>query len=187
MKKNMKKIAIVLILNLLAIAVFSQEFLGVKVGGTRQECIKKFVAKGFIIQKGTTNVVTMLKGYAGNMPVELFITNTQISKKVLRFTVYLPKESSWSVLKETYNTFLSVLTSKYGEPNSSYANFVDPYYEGDGYEMSAIELDKCNYSAFWDNISIDISKYKQVRFYYENPINVALSEQENNTINRGIY
>ena len=55
---------------------------------------------------------------------------------------------SWSEAKRCYNTLATTLEKKYGVPHVS-EYFNDPYYEGDGYELSALENGKGNYTRIW--------------------------------------
>ena len=183
----MKKVTIVLALNLFYLLSFSQDFLGVKVGGGRQETVNKFISKGFKVSITPSKTVTSMKGMVGNTEFEVLIVCTPTTKKVWKYIIYLPKETTWYSLKASYNTYLSVLTDKYGEPNTVYNTFVSPYYEGDGYEMSAVVLEKCNFYAFWDGVYMQISEYKQVSITYENDIMAQLNKDEYNAINSAIY
>lgn len=60
---------------------------------------------------------------------------------------------------------------KYGSPTSHYEFFKDPYYDGDGYELQALELDKCTYFTIWKldygNISIQMSSNASLWISYE--------------------
>jgi hypothetical protein len=124
--------------------------------------------------------------------VEIFLYETPKTKQLFKLTVYFEEASSWRSIKSQYERLLETLTSKYGEPDNSYANFKSPYYEGDGYEMSAIELDKCDFTAYWLNkdnlsLSIQISKWKQVRLSYENDKLIDLYKIEKNEQNKTIF
>jgi len=185
----MKKVFVILICNLFTISTFAQEFLGIKVDGKRQEVINKFIAKGFKVtsQKGSSNVVAM-EGKVNDTNIELNIVNSPTTSIVWKFAIYLPKQDSWYSIKSQYNSYLNTLTEKYGEPTNSYNNFINPYYEGDGYEMSAIAIDKCNFISFWNNgTSIKISKFKQVQISYENAINSAIDDEEKKALNNKIF
>ncbi len=96
---------------------------------------------------------------------------------------YLDEDISWSSLKYTYMRFLEILTDKYGNPDGSNESFTTPYYEGDGYELSAVGLDKVNYSAYWlnksaMNLGVEISTFKQVKLTYENKELMSLKRTE---------
>ena len=162
---------------------YSQDFLGIKVDGNRQDCINKFLAKGFKTSIAPSNTVTSLKGMVGNDKVELMIVSTPITKKVWKFSVFLPERTTWSSLKSNYEYYVDLLTTKYGEPTSTYSNFISPYYEGDGYEMTGVKIEKCNYMTFWDNVYIEISKWGQVCIHYENTTNSSLNKEEKDKIN----
>jgi len=168
----------------------AQEFMGVKVEGDKATFISKFKAKGFIITRAENSNVVTMKGTVGGKQYELLISSTPKTKQVWKVSVYLPEATSWSTLKSEYEDYLGILTEKYGEPEKKYSFFSSPYDEGDGYEMSAIKLEKCNYSAFWSSsvgIYIAISKFQQVRISYENEKNSALDDLEKKQINSQIF
>jgi len=177
----MKKLLLAICL-LSSVTSRSQEVMGIKVDGLRTEVINKFKAKGFKVT-GTPSVkaVTM-EGTANGNKYEVVIVNTPTTKKVWKIGLYLSKQDDWYDIKATYEKFYNMLVEKYGEPNSSYTGFSSPYYEGDGYEMSAVGLNKCNYSAFWDFVYIEISQFKQVYLSYENAVNSELNTVENKNI-----
>ena len=179
----------VLLFSLITMFSIGQEFLGIKVDGTKSEVIAKFTAKGFKVRPGSTNDnVTPMVGKISGVPYEVNIVSTPTSKTVWKFAVYLPEQSTWYSLKSTYQQYLTTLTEKYGEPSDSYAFFKNPYYEGDGYEMSAVQLEKCYYQAYWSNgVWMEISKWKQVKINYENPTNSELDTQEKEKLNKTIF
>ncbi len=177
----MKKVSIVIALVIASFISYSQEFMGIKVGGTSQECVNAFKKKGFSVVKVYDDLVQM-EGIVNGENYELNIVTTPISKKVWKFSVYLEEKSTWLALKRHYQNTKEALKNKYGEPKGDFESFTKPYYEGDGYEMSAVALEKVSYGTFWDNIAVYISKYKQVCIQYENPVNTELKKQEQKEI-----
>jgi len=182
----MKKYLLTSFLFLLAYTSFSQEFLGIKVGGTTTECVTKLKTKGFKYISKSGNV-TEMKGLVNNINMQLFIVETPLSKKVWKFSIYLPEIKNWYNLKSEYLDYKKTLTEKYGEPEQEFDYFTSPYYEGDGYELSALRIEKCVYSAYWKNVNLEISKYSQVRISYENTDNSALDTQEKEKLNKNTF
>jgi len=168
------------------------EFLGIEVDGKRDEVIEKFKAKGFIV-KGDINKgpVVAMKGSVGNLNFELNIVSTPKSKIVRKFVVYLPEQSTWNSLLDDYTRFKKTLTDKYGNPQDSFNFFSSPYELGDGYEMTAVAAEKATYAAYWTlkgyALSIEISKWKQVRIAYENENNSKIAEKEQKDIDSNIF
>lgn len=183
----MKKISLSLLLIGCTFITYSQEFMGIKVEGTRESVVAKYKAKGFKVSTPPSNNIVTMDGIVDNNKVEVLIVSTPVTHKVWQIQVYLPKDISWSGIKSRYESYLNLLTEKYGAPSSSFNFFKEPYYEGDGYEMSAISLEKVVYSAFWENVAISISKWKQVCIKYENTENSKLDGEESKTINKAIY
>ena len=173
----MKKL-ITLCLLALTTTAFSQEFLGIKVDGTKDEIVKKFSEKGFKFVSFKDNYL-QLKGIVGTNDVDLNVVFTPKTKIAWKFVVYLPEQTSWYSLKSQYNEYLDMLKAKYGEPKNKYNFFSSPYNEGDGYEMTGVKVDKCNFAAYWeDKYSIEISKFGQVKIAYENPVNSEIFTKE---------
>lgn len=185
----MKKLLFVLTLALGTIVINAQEFMGVKCDGKKDITISTFKSKGFILSSDEDGSA-ILKGKIGNDDVELYVSYTPISKLVWSFRVFLPKQSSWYYLKSDYEKYISILTEKYGAPEKTYSFFSSPYVEGDGYEMTGVSVDKCNYASFWtkeQGVRIKISKYKQVQISYENSKNSTLDDEETKSLNSKIF
>lgn len=186
----MKQLLIIALATFLTSISYSQSFDGVPISGTLQEATTKFKAKGYILKETLDhgNGVIM-KGKVNLQPIELWIFCTPTSKKVFKMNVFFDAQISWSSIKSEYERYKDILTNKYGEPDSQYDFFVKPYYEGDGYEMSAISLEKCTYASFWlnkNNLSIHllISKYKQVEISYQNDEMLIIAKSEFEKINQ---
>jgi len=188
----MKKLLAITLL-LMAVTLNAQEFLGIKVDGKRDAVINAFKLKGFKVNPDydvNKDLVIRMNGEAGGKRLEVAIVCTPKSKTVWKFSVYLSKQSSWYSLKNDYEEYLKLLSDKYGEPKSKYAFFSSPYEEGDGYEMTAVAVEKCIYAAYWSNqigISIKISKYNQVNIGYENAVNSALDDKETAELDKTIF
>lgn len=161
----------------------SQTFDGVLIDGDMPSTLAKFKAKGYVHQK-TEDGVAILKGKVASLyDVELFVFATPKSKKVCKVVAYLSEHKSWYSIKSEYEKFLGMLTDKYGVPDSKYDFFTSPYFEGDGFEMTALSAEKCTYAAYWfgksnTTISVEISSYKQVKLVYENESNMAIRKRE---------
>lgn len=178
----MKKVLLFTLL-LLSINLYAQEFMGIKVDGTKEQLISKFTEKGFKVISNQKGSLVVDGGTIGSTPIEVVILFTPKTKVAWKFAVFLPKQTDWYTIKAEYQKYKDLFISKYGEPESDYHFFSTPYYEGDGYEMSAVGLEKCTYSCFWkDYYAIEISKYKQVKITYENPTNTLLNRKEKTEI-----
>lgn len=173
---------ITLVFAFISFNISAQQFDGVSISGNMTTAIAKFKAKGFILNKIDGDVAIM-KGKVSNYPIELLILVTPKTKQVYKMVVFLDKDISWKSLKSNYFKFKEIFTDKYGSFDDDYEYFVDPYYEGDGYELQAVRLEKCTYSTYWFdkmgmNVAVEISKYEQVRLAYENAILVKVKQRE---------
>lgn len=73
--------------------------------------------------------------------------NNQLVKVVLGSESY----ASWNILKAKYIYYKDIFTEKYGK-SAFYELFSYPYDEGDGFEMTALRVDKCTYMSFWYDV-----------------------------------
>jgi hypothetical protein len=169
----------------------AQYFNEVKIDGTSTEYLAKIKAKGYVQKELFAN---------GNGAIlkkdlnELYVFWTPKSKLVYKVTIYLPKKDSWYSLKNEYAKYSQLLTDKYGASTDTYEYFTKPYYEGDGYELSALSLGKVTYFTFWDlsikentQIGLSISKYEQIEISYENYSNGLIKEKEKKEIENKIF
>lgn len=188
--KKMKHLFIALAI-LFSTATFGQTFDGVPISGDLPTAISKYKAKGYTLVN-TFEQGVKLKGRVASRSIELFIFVTPKTRKIFKMVAYLPEETSWTSLRQTYYDLLSPLQNKYGEPDDSEAKFITPYYLGDGYELQAVELEKIDYHAYWfrrDNLTVgvEISKYKQVKLTYENNIMIELKNKEQTEIENNSF
>jgi hypothetical protein len=126
------------------------QFMGIPIEGDAVIFINKLKTKGFKVKKYDAIVTTMTGVFLGNVTNEVLIVHTPKSKKVWKVVVFLQEQIGWSSLKSEYQSLLSKLNNKYGEPSNSYFSFLSPYEEGDGYEMNAVEFEKTNIVAWWN-------------------------------------
>ena len=171
-----------------ALSVQAQSFNGVPISGDLNTAVARFKAKGFTFVKFTKSGAAML-GSIASQRVELYIYTTVTSKQIYSMCIYFPERSKWIDLKSDYDTYLSILTDKYGEPTNGVIHFDKPYYEGDGYEMTAVSIGKLTCMSLWMNVQnmnimIDISKYQQVSVTYENKKLADLNAVEKDKLNK---
>ena len=73
---------------------------------------------------------------------------------------------------------------KYGEPTEHFEFFSKPYYKGDGYEMQALRLDKCNYASYSEKengtICVEMSKGWHQWIAYEDKVGVTEKNHKEN-------
>ena len=97
-------------------------------------------------------------------------------------------------IRSEYEDYKQKLTKKYGSPES-YEYFMDPYYEGDGYELTALSSEHCHYISFFKEqqvingtvidigtIVLKLSTDARVSLTYEDTINSEKGENEKNAI-----
>jgi hypothetical protein len=186
----MKKLITITVALFLITTSFGQYFDGVLIDGKLELFVDKFKAKGFTAKN--ENGVAILTGKVALKDVQIFVFTTPITKLVWKITVYMPYQYTWYGIKSEYFSFLDIFKEKYGTPKESFASFLNPYYDGDGYEVSAIKTDKCLYESLWFdvsnmNISLSISKYMQIKILYENAKNADVFQKEMKQKNQNAF
>jgi hypothetical protein len=156
-------------------------FKDIPINGELSSFVEKLKKEGFLLEKIDGNIA-ILKGKFVNRDCEIYVFATPKTLIARNVTVYLPKETTWSSIKSDYHSFKASFWAKYGAPANSYEFFSKPYYEGDGYEMQALRLEKCTYASFWDvpegTIVVKISEFEQISFVYEDKTNTEKGNAE---------
>ena len=115
--------------------------------------------------------------FAGKDNCTIIVLATDKSKLVWKVMVNFPEQISWRSLKNEYESFKELYTRKYGTPNN-YEFFESPYEEGDGCELTALELEKCTYTSYFDTnqgmVVLGISSSKNIDVTYEDKTNVEI-------------
>ena len=173
----------------LSLTVTAQEhltFKGIPIDGKLSTFINKLKSQGFS-EKYTQEYSAILNGKFSGENCEVAVYASQNTKTVYKVVVVVEESNSWSSLKFTYKEFKSLLTSKYGK-GSSYENFTSPYYDGDGYEMTALRTNRCTYFTEYNtnsgNISLIIGHLDEgaILLYYSDKFNSELAVQEESNL-----
>lgn len=158
-------------------------FMKTPIDGTITEFATKMKAKGFVQIVESENFITM-KGEFMDEECNIHIVGTKKTNIVYMVSVVFDRDyTSWYSLKSDYNDIRDSYIDKYGKPTKDYHFFSSPYYEGDGYEMQAVRLEKCNYLCFWNNmeegnIMISIMKSSRISVSYQDGLNSKKGEIE---------
>lgn len=185
-----KLITTTLIIIFLVSTGMSQVFDGVSISGDFNTALQKFKSKGYVAETFPEGAV--LKGRVASNDIEVYLFKTPKTHKVFKASVYLPKKNNWNDLKYQFNSYHNLFLEKYGKTTDRFQFFSNPYYEGDGYEMQAVENEKCTYSSYWSNLegasySVEITKYRQVKITYENDELFRLKDKESSDIKSKIF
>lgn len=176
--KNMKKFLIFIISVLVYSNSFSQATeltgcMGIKFGSTKEQVKEAVISKraGFQTYKDEVSYISYTNGtFAGRECVGaifMFYNNKLHTVKILLREDQDPK------VFDLYKTVVSELETKYNTSAEKHHIFKKPYYEGDGYTVSAIKMgyaDIASYINFADNnvISISITENLTTMILYQN-------------------
>lgn len=187
----MKKILILLFSFVITLVSFAQnsqhfKFNGIPIDGNISNFVSKMNKKGFILEDYHEKSVAIMSGKFCGEDVNLFIIASEKSKTVWKVVVDYNNKGSWSTLKSDYSELKELFTKKYGYPEKSFNFFERPYYDGDGYELQALRLEKCHYVSFYNlsdgYISLKISQFGNIQIAYEDKINSEIRSEENENI-----
>ena len=108
----------------------------------------------------------------------------KLAEELVNLTVLEVNELK-NTLKDEYEKVKAQLTRKYGTPES-YEYFLDPYYEGDGSELTALYSSHCKYlSVFKTNVGqiiVNMTSDAKVTIAYQDTINNSIKDAENESI-----
>jgi len=176
----------------------AQKFNGVECGKPLNQTVAAFLAKGFVKEQSdpkkphTVNLVGDING----VKHDVHLVASKKTKIVWKFAVWLPASYSWSSSKSEFLKYKEIFIKKYGEPKSDYNFFSSPYEEGDGYEMQALNKDKCTYSCYFEDedgndLFIELVSIRygeaQVMLHYVNKIACKLYNEETSEIEQNTY
>lgn len=189
----MKKLIVLIGVFILYVSAFGQNFNGIAIDGNLNDFVAKMKSKGYQYVRSVESGTVIMSGMLNGDQVEFWISGTPKTKKVWKLSIYFSKVNTWYSIKNDYDKSKEILAAKYGQPDKVYEFFSDPYYDGDGYEMTAVKIEKATFASYWINerdgynIGVSISKFCQIRISYENSKNYALLDQERNQINNATF
>lgn len=121
-------------------------FKNIEIGGCIDDVLTKLQNSGYTILDRGKDGALLSGSFAGECNCQILVSLSEFINEVESIIVMLPESLSWWGLKGTYDDFKEKLTRKYGCPESI-EQFYEPYYEGDGYEITALENNKVFYSS----------------------------------------
>jgi hypothetical protein len=192
----MKKITSLMSALLISMVAYAQTFMGVSVSGTITAFSTQMKAKGFVLNASeSTPTLIIMKGTLNGESVQLLIAGTPTTKMTKKVVVMYQTEESWYGLNAKYVEIKNRIATKYGQPDQVHEFFSDPYEEGDGYEMTAVGVDKCFYMSVWDadatypnqTIAVRISSSQRVVLVYENNSIMLKGDEEQEKIDQTTY
>ena len=160
----MKKLIITMACLIIMGGIMAQEhltFKGVPINGTLKQYTAAMVKAGFK-SEGTQDGLSLLSGeFAGFKDCIVGVSTLKNCDVVNRIVVLFPAKDTWASLMGDYEHLKSLLTTKYGEPETEreyftgYASKTD----SDGIEMSALHNEELEwYTVFVTDLgSIELS------------------------------
>lgn len=155
-------------------------FKGVEINGNLQSIVRNLNKKGFVIEEQTPEGTSMVGTFAGITDCHIYISVSQITGLSSKVLVIAARTNNWYSAKSEYSRLKDMLSQKY-EELSKWESFDSPYYEGDGYELSAINCGRgryfCNYGNDLGTITLMITGEGTILMQYEDNSIKAIEEK----------
>lgn len=142
--------------------------------------IEKFAAE--LEQKGFSKLSKKL--YEGEFAGEnaiIYLSDDE-HNNIHTIMVTFNEKTSWAALKSSFFQFKELYTEKYGRPTRQFSVFENPYYEGDGFEMQAVKLDKTRYASIYElengDIILTITNECNVAVVYEDKVGSKINDEQ---------
>lgn len=150
--------------------------------------IKQLCSSGYTISEPydyVYNAASLIGSFAGNNDCHVAVIGTPKSHLACCVMVFLQEHHIWYTIKDQYEKIKNQLSKKYGTPET-YEYFMDPYYEGDGSELTALFSDHCTWMSIFNTpkgtISVSMTSESKVLIAYQDKINQEIKEQEASSI-----
>ena len=122
-----------------------------------------------------------LSGKFMNRNSTIMLHATPKSNNIYKVSIFFDEEKSWYGLKSEFLNIVKSYRTKYKCIDSG-RTFLEPYYEGDGFELQGVVKDKCcyfdKYLTEGGTIYIEISDLKCIKIQYKDSFNSKLNEKE---------
>jgi len=152
----MKKLLLGLLMMLSMISQ-AQIINGIEIGRLGKDVNFNLTQKGF----KKINQDSLHEEYVGILDgkiVRLSTTMTPKSKIVWKMIIEVDVNYTWDDSKKSYFIYKEFFNQRYYNA-LSFEFFISPYYDGDGHEIQALILERCNYHSFFtdfDNNSVEV-------------------------------
>ena len=158
------------------------------INGDVNAFIQNLVQSGYCLSEPynyTYHAASLTGSFAGNNDCTIAVIGTPKTHIACCVMIFMQEHHIWYTLKDQYEKIKNQLKKKYGTPES-YEFFSEPYYEGDGSELTALWSDHCtylsNFSTENGRVGVSMSKEAKVLIIYQDNINCEIQESENASI-----
>ncbi len=150
--------------------------------------INLLVANGYRLAEPynyTYNAASLIGSFAGNNECHVAVLGTPKTKIACTVMVFLGEHHVWYSIKGQYEKIKNQLSKKYGTPET-HEFFLDPYYEGDGSELTALYSDHCTYMSMFNTpngkVSVSMTGDAKILIAYQDNINNEIKDSEVSSI-----
>lgn len=186
----MKILAFIFVYSFFYISVYSQnisnqvKFKDIPIKGCLDEMIEKIKSLDYKFEeKSEDGSVAIFRGSFANEDCEIVLYASPKTKIMHSVIVNFKERHNWHSLKSKYQELKKQLMTKYNSTPKSREYFIDPYYEGDGYEIQALKLGKCYYFSTFNFYNGKIGLYiieDKIQLLYQDFEGYEINKKEEN-------
>lgn len=162
------------------------KFMGIELNNAVDLVMLDLSKKGFEMIDIRKEGYGMLGKFMGRKAI-VTLHSTPESNNIYMVNVAFDEENSWYSLKSDFLDIVKSYRAKY-KCIDSRRTFLEPYNEGDGFELQGVEKDKCcyfdKYEAEGGTIYVEISDMRRIIIKYIDTFNSKRNERE--TINKNL-
>lgn len=191
----MKNLFVILAL-IFSLSAYSQSYNGIEVGKSFETTKSVVLSKGYVYSKVVSNNAVVYTKTINGVKNNIVLVYTPYTRIVWKIIAEVDYATSWMSAKNKYLRYVGILSDKYGAHVNGEVSFESPYFEGDGYEIQALYLDKAEiYSVYQDQngnyIMLEMESFDKSKIslliHYQNIEATKLNDQELERKNSKIY
>lgn len=150
------------------------EFKGVVINGSKDDVADSLQKQGYKFIEGGEDGILLNGKFAGIDNCQILVNASQYTHQTYSISVFTPEALTWWSVKADYDRIKEMLRKKYGV-GSSTEFFREPYDEGDGYELTALNTGNAmfvtSYSSKNGDVTLHITHAAQLLITYRDKIN----------------
>ncbi len=148
------------------------EFKGVTIDGSKDIAIRQLNNLGYKLIEDSPDGALLSGKFAGIEDCQILISVSEHTNKLYSVSVITPSRLNWWSIKGDYDNLNQMIQKKYGKPIQKTEFFADPYEEGDGYELTALETGNAFFATQYE------SKYGRIKVFMASNANLFITYED---------
>ncbi len=148
------------------------EFKGVTIDGSKDIAIEQLKNLGFNLIEDSSDGALFSGKFAGIEDCQILVSVSQHTNKLYCISVITPPRLNWWSIKADYDNTNQMIQKKYGQPIQKTEFFADPYEDGDGYELTALETGNAFFATQYE------SKHGRIKVFMASNANLYITYED---------